>query len=171
MNNFQFTIIASGLDPEAEDFEDRFFNAGCDDATITFARGAILLEFDRRARNFAHAVASAIDSVRAAGASVERVEPDYLVSLSEIAERADLTRAAVSQYAKGDRGQGFPMPVARVTSESPLWDWVDVARWLHKRKRVDLDEVVRARFVRRCNDKIDERHKDDHRHKGLRQVA
>ncbi|MBD9569019.1 hypothetical protein [Ensifer sp. ENS08] len=159
MKNFQFTIIASGLDPEAEDFEDRFFNAGCDDATITFARGAILLEFDREARNFAHAVNSAIGSVQDAGASVERVEPDYLVSLSDIAERADLTRAAVTQYAKGERGQGFPLPVARVTSESPLWDWVDVSRWLRKRQRVTLTEVVRARFVRRCNDKIEERHK------------
>jgi hypothetical protein len=154
MKNFQFTIIASGLHPEAEDFEDRFFEAGCDDATITFARGAILLEFDRQARNFAHAIDSAIKDVKAAGAVVERVEPDYLVSLSDIAERASLTRAAISQYAKGDRGQGFPLPVARVSSESPLWDWVDVSRWLHKKKRIALNDVVRARFVRRCNEKI-----------------
>jgi hypothetical protein len=33
MKIFEFSIIASGLDPEAEDFADRFFDAGCDDAT------------------------------------------------------------------------------------------------------------------------------------------
>jgi hypothetical protein len=154
MKNFQFTIIASGLDPEAEDFEDRFFEAGCDDATITFSRGAILLEFHREARNFAHAVSSAISDVRKTGAQIERVEPDYLVSLSEIAERANLTRAAISQYAKGNRGQGFPLPVARVSSESPLWDWVDVSRWLHKKRQITLRDVVRARFVRRCNEDL-----------------
>ncbi|WFU89004.1 hypothetical protein QA644_08165 [Rhizobium sp. CC1099] len=167
MGNFKFTIIASGLDPQAEDFEDRFYEAGCDDATITFARGAILLEFSREARNFAHAVTSAIRDVKVAGADIERVEPDYLVSLSEIAERACLTRAAVSQYAKGERGQGFPLPVARVSSESPLWDWVDVARWLHKKSRVSLGDVVRAKFVRRCNDSIDR----DHHKRKFRQVA
>lgn len=165
MQNFQFTIIASGLDHEAEDFEDRFFEAGCDDATIIFSRGAILLEFDRTARNFAHAVDSAIADVKRAGAKVERVEPDYLVSLSEIAERASLSRAAVSNYARGERGQGFPAPVARVTSESPLWDWVDVARWLHKQSRISLNAVVRARFVRRCNERI------ERQHKGTRKVA
>ena len=31
MKTHTFTIIASGLDPEADDFEDRFFDAGCDE--------------------------------------------------------------------------------------------------------------------------------------------
>ena len=35
MKIFEFRIIASGLDPEAEDFADRFFDAGCDDATLS----------------------------------------------------------------------------------------------------------------------------------------
>ncbi|MEA2889050.1 MAG: hypothetical protein QOD11_3410 [Bradyrhizobium sp.] len=38
MKTFEFSIIASGLDPEAEDFADRFFNAGCDDATLSSHR-------------------------------------------------------------------------------------------------------------------------------------
>ena len=39
MKMHEFSIIASGLNPEAEDFETRFFDAGCDDATISFRRG------------------------------------------------------------------------------------------------------------------------------------
>ena len=45
MKTFEFSIVASGLDPEAEDFADRFFNAGPDDATLSFQKGHIILDF------------------------------------------------------------------------------------------------------------------------------
>lgn len=151
MKSFSFTIIASGLDPNASDFEDRFFEAGCDDATITFQKGAIILEFDREAKNLSHALASAISDVQGAGAHVEHVEPDHLVSLSDIAVRAGVTRAAASMYAKGLRGKDFPAPVARVTTESALWDWVQVARWLYRHRRLSFEELLRARIVRAAN--------------------
>ena len=70
MNKYQFTIIASGLDPEAEDFEDRFFEAGCDDATISVQKGAIIVEFTREAKSFPHALVSAFVNVQRAGAKV-----------------------------------------------------------------------------------------------------
>jgi hypothetical protein len=152
-----FTIIASGLDPDAPDFEDRFFEAGCGDATIAFAKGAIILEFEREARNFAHALVTAVQDVRRAGATVEHIEPDHLVSLSDIAERTNMSRAAISLFAKGERREGFPSPVARVTSESPLWDWVHVARWMYRHKRLSLDAVIQAKLVRDANRAILER--------------
>ncbi len=151
MRTYEFTIIASGLDPHADGFADRFFNAGCDDATISFQKGLIILEFDREAKNFAHAISSAFAAVYMAGAKVERFEPDHLVSLSEIAKRSSLTRSAISHYAKGERGEGFPLPIARVTSESPLWDWVDVSRWMHKYAKLDNEVVLEARLVREAN--------------------
>ena len=43
-----------------------------------------------------------------AGAKVERIEPDHLVSLSEIAERSGLTRQAISLYTRAERGENFP---------------------------------------------------------------
>ena len=66
----KFTLVASGLDPEANDFEDRFFEAGCDDATISIQKGVILLEFARAAPSFAKALISAIADVQRAGANV-----------------------------------------------------------------------------------------------------
>jgi len=149
-----FIIVASGLDHEADDFEDRFFEAGCDDATISVQKGAILLDFTREARSFSSALRSAIAAVEAAGATVVHVEPDHLVSLTDIAARAHLTKAAVSLYAKGKRGEGFPAPVARVTTESPLWDWVMVARWLHRQGRLSASTLVQARLVRGINVQI-----------------
>ena len=151
MTTYEFTIIASGLDPDVADFEDQFFNAGCDDATIAFVKGVIVLEFEREARNFAHALISAIRNVQEAGASVEHIEPDYLVSLSDIAERCNLSRSAISLFAKGERREGFPAPIARVTTESPLWDWVYVARWMYRRKKLTLEALVQAKMVRDAN--------------------
>ncbi len=127
---FEFSIIATGLDPADEAFEAGFFEHGADDATISFQRGVIILDFSREAGSFELALCSALDAVTDAGARILRIEPDPLVTLSDIAERSGLTRAAVSLFASGQRGSGFPLPVARVTSESPLWLWVDVAQWL-----------------------------------------
>lgn len=151
MGSHKFTIIATGLDPNADDFGDRFFEAGCDDATLSFQKGVLIVEFDRDARTFSSALLSAIANVREAGAKVVHVEPDHLVSLSDIALRAGITRAAASNYAKGSRSQGFPSPVARVTTSTPLWDWVDVARWLHASGRLSKHEILRARLVRQAN--------------------
>ncbi len=82
---------------------------------------------------------------------MERFEPDFLVSKAEIAKRANLSRAAVSLYVSGDRGQGFPSPHARITSSSPLWDWVEVSAWLHQNDQLSVDEVVKARISRAVN--------------------
>jgi transcriptional regulator with XRE-family HTH domain len=151
MKTFEFTVIASGLDPHSDDFEDRFFAAGCDDATLSFQKGAIILEFARTASSFANAVVSALENVLQAGAKPVHVEPDYLVSLSDIAARAGLSRSAISLYAKGERGKDFPAPIARVTTESPLWDWVEVADWMYREDKLPIDSVIEAKVVRAAN--------------------
>lgn len=151
MKTHEFTIIASGLDPEMEGYEDRFFEAGCDDATLSFQKGVIIAEFAREAVSFSKAVASAYEDILKTGAKVERVEPDYLVSLSDIAERSGLTRQAISLYTKAERGSGFPNPVARVTSNSPLWDWFEVTEWLYAMEKIDREAVVEARIVKEAN--------------------
>ena len=109
-------------------------------------RQAARAEFSRDAVSFSKAVSSAYEDILKTGTKVERVEPDSLVSLSDIAERAGLTRQAISLYAKAERGSGFPNPVARVTSTSPLWDWLEVSEWLLAQSRIDREAVVNARI-------------------------
>lgn len=135
---FEFSIIATGLKPNHDSFEQQFIDEGVDDATISFQRGLIILDFCREAPSMVMALETAIEAVVATGATVVRVEPDPLVTLSDIAERANLSRAAVSLYAKGERGEDFPLPIARVTSDSPLWLWAEVAQWLAVRGRIPL---------------------------------
>lgn len=84
MKTHRFTIVASGVDPEPADFEDRFFAAGCNDATITVQQGLILLNFAREAKTSLSAFSSAVADVERAGAKVERIEPENVVSTSEM---------------------------------------------------------------------------------------
>ncbi len=152
MNTYDFTIVASGLTPDDPGFDQVFYDAGCDDAVLAFQRGRIVLDFSREAKSFTHAVVSAIEDVTRVGVRIERVEPDCLVSLTDIAARSDLTKAAVSNYALGKRARDFPAPIARITSETPLWDWLEVARWMYRHERVGISAVIEARSVKALND-------------------
>ena len=53
MATFEFTVIASGLDPQSDDFEARFYEGKCDDATVSFQNGHTILDFEREARSIA----------------------------------------------------------------------------------------------------------------------
>jgi len=151
MKTFEFMIIASGIDPDQDDAFDRFYDAGLDDATVSFQRGRFIVDVSREASSIEEAIASAVENVKAAGATIERIEPDHLVNLSDIAERTGLTRAAVSLYSSGERAEGFPPPVARVTTAAPLYDWSDVAEWLYMRKRLERDAVIEALALKASN--------------------
>ncbi|WPZ36488.1 hypothetical protein T8K17_10105 [Thalassobaculum sp. OXR-137] len=151
MTAFEFSVIASGLDPQAEEFEARFYEGGCDDALVSFQNGHVVVDFTREAESLDRALASAVESVASTGARVERIEPDPLVSISDIAKRAGMTRAAISNYHRGQRGEAFPAPIARITSDSPFWDWADVARWLARRGTLSMAEAIEAELIRQAN--------------------
>lgn len=154
MKTYEFAIIASGLDHTAEDFEARFYDGGCDDALVSFQKGHIIVDFAREAESADAAIASALENVIALGATVERVEPDPLVSLADIASRTGMSRAAMTHYSKGERGRDFPAPVAKVTSDSPLWNWAVVARWLFRHNRLSREAAIEADAVKEANDAI-----------------
>jgi hypothetical protein len=77
-----------------------------------------------------------------------------LVSLADISSRTGLSRSAMTHYSKGARAKNFPAPVARVTSESPLWDWATVAKWMYENDKIDLDSALAAETVKEANEAI-----------------
>jgi hypothetical protein len=156
MTTFEFSIIASGLDPRADGFEDNFYNAGCADALISLQKGHIIVDFAREADSIAEAIASAVENVCAAGAKIDRIEPDPLVNLTDIAARTNMTRAAISNYAKGVRGSGkeFPAPVVRVTSDAPLYDWAQVASWMAIHKKISVEAAISAGVFQEANNAV-----------------
>ena len=108
MTSYEFIVIASGLDPHAEDFESRFYEAGCDDATVSYQKGHIIVDFAREAECIDAAIASAVEAVKAVGAKIDRIEPDPLVSLSDIAARTGMSRAAMhSNTQKASAAKAF----------------------------------------------------------------
>lgn len=155
MATFEFTVIASGLDPQAGDFESRFYDGRCNDATVSFQNGHVILDFEREAKSITVAIVTAVADATAVGAIVERVEPDPLVSLSDMAARSGMTRSAMTNYYKGHRQEGFPAPKARVTTASPLWDWADVAEWLFWHGRISRDEALEAGVVSAANELLE----------------
>jgi hypothetical protein len=155
MNSYEFSIVATGLSIDGDEWEDAFYAAGCDDALVSIQRGVFLIEFEREAESAAAAVESACADVRRAGATVKRIEPDPLVSSSDIAERAGITRQAVSLYVRGERGEGFPAPIACVTSSRPLWCWREVAEWLHADGRLPDEALDLAKAIDLANGELD----------------
>ncbi|NDW03079.1 hypothetical protein [Jiella pacifica] len=151
MKTFEFSVIASGLDPSADDYESRFYDHGCDDALVSFQKGHTIVDFAREAESISDAISSAVADVVRAGGTINRIEPDPLVSLSDIATRANMSRAVVTQYAKGNRRAAFPAPVARVTTSSPLWEWASVACWLWKEDKLSKADAINAQAVKIAN--------------------
>jgi hypothetical protein len=129
---YEFTLILCGVRELTHEVLDSLYEAGCDDALIGMRDGVAYAEFCREAESFQQALLSGIRDVEAAGAGarVEHVEPDELVTMSEIARRLGMTREGVRKRVAGLRGPGnFPPPAGSLTQRSPLWHWADVLRW------------------------------------------
>lgn len=151
MKTYSFTFVVGDANPHDEEFENRFFDAGCDDATLVLMHGAVAVCFEREHKTYKDAVFSAYENVLSTGANLLRFEPDYLVSASEIAMRSGLSKAAISLYEKGERGEGYPKPYACITTPRPLWDWTEVSRWLCLTGKIDEASYREAQVTRVVN--------------------
>ena len=145
MKTYTFTLLLSGATKLQEDLEDRFFESGCDDALLSFRDGVFYIDFDREAESMQEAILSAILDVERVGSGIRviRVEPDDLVTASEIAERTGRSRESIRLLAAGKRGQGgFPPPLRGMKSRTRLWCWAEVALWLAEREGDITDPPV-----------------------------
>ncbi|MEX2194944.1 MAG: hypothetical protein WD844_06635 [Thermoleophilaceae bacterium] len=139
-----FTLFLSGPDVLDDAHMDALYEAGCADALFGERDGAQYAAFDREARSFSEALASAIHAITGAlpGLEVVRVAPDELVTLAAIAERSGRSRESIRLLSTGERGPGgFPAPVAYADHKTRLWHWPDVAHWLaeHGKASVEVD--------------------------------
>lgn len=137
MNNYHFTVVIRDARFDMVDLEDRLFEAGCDDALVCSYNNTVYLEFDREAESAAYAIKSALDNIRSAGFKALVVEENGYATLSEMAERAGMSRQALSLYAQNKRGDGqFPTPVYGLSSKAALWFWPEVATWLYQKGKL-----------------------------------
>lgn len=146
MNTYHFTIVVRDARADMANLEDKLFEAGCDDALVCSYNQSVYLEFDREADSAEVAIKTALADIRAAGFSQLVVQETGVASLAEMAERAGITRAALSLYAKNKRGDGsFPSPVYGLSSGSALYPWPEVAAWLYKQGKLPQAQYEVAR--------------------------
>lgn len=132
MNSHQFTLIVDGPDLQDPAHIDTLFETGCDDATVGRVGSIQYLDFDREAETFADAVLEAANAIENAvpEARVVHLEPDDLVTMSEIAHRTGRSRESVRLLVRGERGPGgFPAPATHFKSRQRMWRWQQVATW------------------------------------------
>jgi len=149
---YSFSLILAGMTDLSEEQAENIFEAGCDDCTPRVCESVVCLDFDRKGTKPQEAIDSAIRQVTAAGFTVERIEPDDLVTQAEIARRLERSRESVRLYVQGLRGPGeFPRPVAAATSTSPLWSWREVSRWAAKNNLLTASEESWANLIQQTN--------------------
>lgn len=163
---YTFTLVLDGPRSIDEDLEDRLYEAGCDDALLSLSNGVLCLDFDREAASLSEAILSAVLNVEDADveATVVRVEPDDLVTASEIASRTGRSRESIRLLAMGRRGAGgFPAPVRGVKSHARHWRWAEVASWLAEHEGAAVQTIVsEARTIAAINAALDlRRHASD----------
>ncbi|TVQ08746.1 MAG: hypothetical protein EA364_15000 [Balneolaceae bacterium] len=154
--------------------EDALFEAGCDDAILSFRNGIAYLDFDREAENLEKGVISAIHQVEQTGMplSVKRVEPSDFVTSAEIARRLHRSKQSVQQLISGGRGDGdFPLPIAGVTAKTMLWSWQEVVGWFLEKKKLDEKSIYEnATTLKQLNESLDARH-DEAQFKNIRRIT
>ncbi len=157
MKEYDFALIAtSEKNVDAEliiQIANHLFDVGADDCTVSSSGNALVIEFDRESESYKDAVISAIKQVQSInGFTVKSVDAGQYVGLSDAAELSDLTRSALSKYSKGERGDGlFPTPYLRVNSKAPLYDWSEIATWLHAKNLLSSELVENAKFTSTIN--------------------
>lgn len=156
MDTFEFTLVISG-DVMSDEAINALFEAGCDDATFGGVDTSSFGGFDREAETLEQAIASAIAQVESVpGLVVLRVEPDDLVTLSEIAQRLGRSRESVRLLAGGERGPGgFPAPVSHLRTRNRLWRWSDVAAWAGV---ATPEQAAAAKLIAAVNAALELRH-------------
>lgn len=148
MNNYHFTVVVRDARANLFKLEDKFFEAGCDDALLCSYNDTIYLEFDREADNAEQAVSSALNDIRSLGFHDLIVEEQGYSTLAEMAERAGMTRQALSLYAQNKRGDGnFPRPMYGLASKSAMYFWPEVATWLFNQGKLHKNHYEVARTV------------------------
>jgi hypothetical protein len=148
MTVYDFAFILDA-NPEDADLADRLAAPPLDDASLILQNGAWALSFDREGDSYRNAVLSAYEDIKAVGVNILSFDPDYLVSATDIAERAGVSKAAVSKYVHQD--PSFPGPVRLVMTPRPLYDWVEVCLWFFKRDQVSLEAYQNAIVSRMVN--------------------
>jgi hypothetical protein len=150
VNTYWFDVEVAGpvTDAHIEALGDVLTEAGGIDATVQAGERGGTVMFSREAEDAIQAVVTAVQHLTAAGTRVTGVTED-LVTVEDIAERAQVTPAAARYWVTGERGPGgFPEPKVR-RQRASLYSWAEVSAWLEKAKLGEVDHAA-TQTARAC---------------------
>jgi len=150
MELYNFTLSLSGVQSKTEGLADAIYDHGCDDALVFYHRSSVYVEFDREAESLHQAIKSAVYHIESANIGAFAISVDsVLVGLSDVAELSDATRQAITFLKNGSCGkEDFPDQTLRISGQSSLLDWSEVACWLNNCDRLgNIDKSTRERLV------------------------
>jgi hypothetical protein len=151
---YEFTLVIEA-DAATDEMVDRLYEAGCDDATIGRQHGQTIAMFDRVAKTYGDAIASAVKDVQKAGYSVARVVADDMLTQADIARKTGMSRQMISLLVAGKRGPGgFPAPEVCESTERPLWRLNKVADWFRRNGLSDALMANDAETVEAVNNTL-----------------
>lgn len=115
--------------------------------TATDSEGVVLIDRNRdsgtvdiETDDAMTAIASVIDAAHTHGVAVLSV--DELVTASEIASRAGVTRGAITNFVSGARGRGaFPTAI-NPGARNELYRWAEVNAWLNHSTPDDAQAIA-----------------------------
>lgn len=111
------------------------------DAVIAWHSGVTTVNVVHPGVECVAAAREVVEQLRAVGAPPRRLVDD-LVARAQIAERAGVTRQAVSAWTRGERGGEAAWPAPYVLAGGGLWLWGEVAAVLVARGALEDEGVV-----------------------------
>lgn len=135
---FEFAFEVPAVDETVEDAIAEVL-----DAVIAWHSGVTTVNVVHPGVECVAAAREVVEQLRAVGAPPRRLLDD-LVARAQIAERAGVTRQAVSAWTRGERGGEAAWPAPYVLAGGGLWLWGEVAAVLVSRGVLEDEGVVYA---------------------------
>lgn len=154
MNEYDFALhfklADHSIDPSI--YEDKLFEAGCDDALLGIGQlGHIGLDFIRSSPDAIEAITSATQNVKSVipGAELYYISPD-IVGIPEIAKIMKCSRQNILKL-KNQNADTFPFPV-NTDGKSLNWHLAEVLKWyLNRGANIDTALLEVAEFAMQFN--------------------
>jgi hypothetical protein len=148
MRAWDFSLILSGIDADADDGFDSLWSACADEPLIGTYDGVSEVLFSREAETVEDAVLSAIADVeRIEGVRVVGLRDESFWTLGDIAERSGRTTAEIRRLIDHADDMSFPQHLSDPTEPDPLWCARDVIDWFRDHEGESLSHPAAAVFT------------------------
>ena len=148
MRTWDFSLILSGIDADADDGFDSLWSACADEPLIGTYDGVSEVLFSREAKTVEDAVLSAITDVeRISGVRVVGLRDESFWTLGEIAERSGRTATEIRRLVGTTSDMSFPQHLSDPAEPDPLWRAQEVLDWFREHEGESLSHPAAAVFT------------------------